>query len=163
MLADIPAIASEPASSETGTPASKPVVSAVPAAPVVPQPTDDPDVTVRDGQRPLTGATVAVPAPLIFRRLMLLLRLRAGSASSAAASREGRRSRSRLPRSDGSGDQVPAFAVVGRVGFQAQLAFQAGGKGGGHLVLAVHHEYVAGLLLKGGDSSASDRRCRHGR
>ena len=58
MLADIPAIASEPASSETGTPASKPVVS---AAPVVPQPTDDPDVTVRDGQRPLTGATVAVP------------------------------------------------------------------------------------------------------
>lgn len=61
MLADIPAIASEPASSETGTPASKPVVSAVPAAPVVPQPTDDPDVTVRDGQRPLTGATVAVP------------------------------------------------------------------------------------------------------
>lgn len=61
MLADIPAIASEPASSETGAPASKPVVSAVPAAPVVPQPTDDPDVTVRDGQRPLTGATVAVP------------------------------------------------------------------------------------------------------
>lgn len=61
MLADIPAIASEPASSETGTPASKPVVSAVPAAPVVPQPTDDPDVTVRDGQRPLMGATVAVP------------------------------------------------------------------------------------------------------
>ena len=61
MLADILAIASEPASSETGTPASKPVVSAVPAAPVVPQPTDDPDVTVRDGQRPLTGATVAVP------------------------------------------------------------------------------------------------------
>ena len=61
MLSDIPAIASEPASSETGTPASKPVVSAVPAAPVVPQPTDDPDVTVRDGQRPLTGATVAVP------------------------------------------------------------------------------------------------------
>ena len=61
LLADIPAIASEPASSETGTPASKPVVSAVPAAPVVPQPTDDPDVTVRDGQRPLTGATVAVP------------------------------------------------------------------------------------------------------
>lgn len=61
MLADIPAIASEPASSETGTPASKPVVSAVPAAPVVPQPTDDPDVTVRDGQCPLTGATVAVP------------------------------------------------------------------------------------------------------
>ena len=61
MLADIPAIASEPSSSETGTPASKPVVSAVPAAPVVPQPTDDPDVTVRDGQRPLTGATVAVP------------------------------------------------------------------------------------------------------
>lgn len=61
MLADIPAIASEPASSETGTPASKPVVSAVPVAPVVPQPTDDPDVTVRDGQRPLTGATVAVP------------------------------------------------------------------------------------------------------
>lgn len=61
MLADIPTIASEPASSETGTPASKPVVSAVPAAPVVPQPTDDPDVTVRDGQRPLTGATVAVP------------------------------------------------------------------------------------------------------
>lgn len=61
MLADIPAIASEPASSETGTPASKPVVSAVPAASVVPQPTDDPDVTVRDGQRPLTGATVAVP------------------------------------------------------------------------------------------------------
>lgn len=61
MLADIPAIASEPVSSETGTPASKPVVSAVPAAPVVPQPTDDPDVTVRDGQRPLTGATVAVP------------------------------------------------------------------------------------------------------
>lgn len=61
MLADIPAIASEPASSETVTPASKPVVSAVPAAPVVPQPTDDPDVTVRDGQRPLTGATVAVP------------------------------------------------------------------------------------------------------
>lgn len=61
MLADIPAITSEPASSETGTPASKPVVSAVPAAPVVPQPTDDPDVTVRDGQRPLTGATVAVP------------------------------------------------------------------------------------------------------
>lgn len=61
MLADIPAIASEPASSETGTPASKPVVPAVPAAPVVPQPTDDPDVTVRDGQRPLTGATVAVP------------------------------------------------------------------------------------------------------
>lgn len=61
MLADIPAIASEPASSETGTSASKPVVSAVPAAPVVPQPTDDPDVTVRDGQRPLTGATVAVP------------------------------------------------------------------------------------------------------
>lgn len=58
MLADIPAIASEPASSETGTPASKPVV---PAVPVVPQPTDDPDVTVRDGQRPLTGATVAVP------------------------------------------------------------------------------------------------------
>ena len=34
---------------------------AVPAVPVVPQPTDDPDVTVRDGQRPLTGATVAVP------------------------------------------------------------------------------------------------------
>lgn len=62
MLADIPAIASEPASSETGTPASKPVVPAVPAAPVVPQPTDDPDVTVRDGQRPLTGATVAVPS-----------------------------------------------------------------------------------------------------
>ena len=61
MLSDIPAIASEPASSETGTPASKPVVPAVPAAPVVPQPTDDPDVTVRDGQRPLTGATVAVP------------------------------------------------------------------------------------------------------
>lgn len=61
MLADIPAIASEPASSETGTPASKPVVPAVPAVPVVPQPTDDPDVTVRDGQRPLTGATVAVP------------------------------------------------------------------------------------------------------
>ena len=61
MLADIPAIASEPASSETGMPASKPVVPAVPAAPVVPQPTDDPDVTVRDGQRPLTGATVAVP------------------------------------------------------------------------------------------------------
>lgn len=58
MLADIPAIASEPASSETGTSASKPVV---PAVPVVPQPTDDPDVTVRDGQRPLTGATVAVP------------------------------------------------------------------------------------------------------
>lgn len=61
MLADIPAIASEPASSETGTPASKPVVPAVPAVPVEPQPTDDPDVTVRDGQRPLTGATVAVP------------------------------------------------------------------------------------------------------
>ena len=61
MLADIPAIASEPASSETETPASKPVVPAVPAVPVVPQPTDDPDVTVRDGQRPLTGATVAVP------------------------------------------------------------------------------------------------------
>lgn len=61
MLADIPAIASEPASSETGTPASKPVAPAVPAVPVVPQPTDDPDVTVRDGQRPLTGATVAVP------------------------------------------------------------------------------------------------------
>lgn len=61
MLADIPAIASEPASSETGTPASKPVVPAVTAVPVVPQPTDDPDVTVRDGQRPLTGATVAVP------------------------------------------------------------------------------------------------------
>lgn len=61
MLADIPAIASEPASSETGTPALKPVVPAVPAVPVVPQPTDDPDVTVRDGQRPLTGATVAVP------------------------------------------------------------------------------------------------------
>ena len=61
MLADIPAIASEPASSEMGTPASKPVVPAVPAVPVVPQPTDDPDVTVRDGQRPLTGATVAVP------------------------------------------------------------------------------------------------------
>lgn len=61
MLADIPAIASEPASSETGTSASKPVVPAVPAVPVVPQPTDDPDVTVRDGQRPLTGATVAVP------------------------------------------------------------------------------------------------------
>lgn len=61
MLSDIPAIASEPASSETGTPASKPVVPAVPAAPVAPQPTDDPDVTVRDGQRPLTGATVAVP------------------------------------------------------------------------------------------------------
>lgn len=61
MLADIPAIASEPASLETGTPASKPVMPAVPAAPVVPQPTDDPDVTVRDGQRPLTGATVAVP------------------------------------------------------------------------------------------------------
>lgn len=61
MLADIPAIASEPASSEAGTPASKPVVPAVPAVPVVPQPTDDPDVTVRDGQRPLTGATVAVP------------------------------------------------------------------------------------------------------
>ena len=61
MLADIPAIASEPASSETGRPASKPVVPAVPAVPVVPQPTDDPDVTVRDGQRPLTGATVAVP------------------------------------------------------------------------------------------------------
>lgn len=61
MLADIPAIASESASSETGTSASKPVVPAVPAVPVVPQPTDDPDVTVRDGQRPLTGATVAVP------------------------------------------------------------------------------------------------------
>lgn len=61
MLADIPAIASEPASSETGTPASKPVVPAIPAVPVAPQPTDDPDVTVRDGQRPLTGATVAVP------------------------------------------------------------------------------------------------------
>lgn len=61
MLADIPAIASEPTSSETGTSASKPVVPAVPAVPVVPQPTDDPDVTVRDGQRPLTGATVAVP------------------------------------------------------------------------------------------------------
>ncbi len=61
MLADIPAIASEPASSEVGTSASKPVVPAVPAVPVVPQPTDDPDVTVRDGQRPLTGATVAVP------------------------------------------------------------------------------------------------------
>ena len=61
MLADIPAIASEPASSETGTSASKPVVPAVPAVPVVPQPTDDPDVTVRDAQRPLTGATVAVP------------------------------------------------------------------------------------------------------
>lgn len=61
MLADIPAIASEPVSSETGTPASKPVVPAVPAVPVAPQPTDDPDVTVRDGQRPLTGATVAVP------------------------------------------------------------------------------------------------------
>lgn len=61
MLSDIPAIASEPASSETGTPASKPVVPAVPAVPVAPQPTDDPDVTVRDGQRPLTGATVAVP------------------------------------------------------------------------------------------------------
>lgn len=61
MLADIPAIASEPASSEAGTSASKPVVPAVPAVPVVPQPTDDPDVTVRDGQRPLTGATVAVP------------------------------------------------------------------------------------------------------
>ena len=61
MLADIPAIASEPASSETGTPASKPVVPAVPAVPVATQPTDDPDVTVRDGQRPLTGATVAVP------------------------------------------------------------------------------------------------------
>lgn len=61
MLADIPAIASEPASSETGTPASKPVVPAVSAVPVAPQPTDDPDVTVRDGQRPLTGATVAVP------------------------------------------------------------------------------------------------------
>lgn len=61
MLADIPAIASEPASSETGTSVSKPVVPAVPAVPVVPQPTDDPDVTVRDGQRPLTGATVAVP------------------------------------------------------------------------------------------------------
>ncbi|WP_415979359.1 aminopeptidase [Adlercreutzia equolifaciens] len=61
MLADIPAIASEPASSETGTPASKPVVPAVPAVPVAPQPTDDPDVTVRDGQRPLTGAAVAVP------------------------------------------------------------------------------------------------------
>ena len=60
MLSDIPAIASEPASSETGTPASKPVVPAVPAVPVAPQPTDDPDVTVRDGQRPLTGATVAV-------------------------------------------------------------------------------------------------------
>lgn len=60
-LSDIPAIASEPASSETGTPASKPVVPAVPAVPVAPQPTDDPDVTVRDGQRPLTGATVAVP------------------------------------------------------------------------------------------------------
>lgn len=42
MLADIPAIASEPASSETGTPASKPVVPAVPAVPVAPQPTDDP-------------------------------------------------------------------------------------------------------------------------
>lgn len=61
MLSDIPAIASEPASSETGTPASKPVVPAVPAVPVAPQPTDDPDVTMRDGQRPLTGATVAVP------------------------------------------------------------------------------------------------------
>ena len=61
MLADIPAIASEPASSEAGTSASKPVVPAVPAVPVVPQPTDDPDVTVRDVQRPLTGATVAVP------------------------------------------------------------------------------------------------------
>ncbi|WP_418389827.1 aminopeptidase [Adlercreutzia sp.] len=61
MLADIPAIASEPASSEAGTSASKPVVPAVPAVPVVPQPTDDPDVTVRDAQRPLTGATVAVP------------------------------------------------------------------------------------------------------
>ena len=61
MLADIPAIASEPASSEAGTSASKPVVPAVPAVPVVPQPTDDPDVTVRDDQRPLTGATVAVP------------------------------------------------------------------------------------------------------
>ncbi len=61
MLADIPAIASEPASSEAGTSASKPVVPAVPAVPVVPQPTDDPDVTVREGQRPLTGATVAVP------------------------------------------------------------------------------------------------------
>lgn len=61
MLSDIPAIASDPASSETGTPASKPVVPAVPAVPVAPQPTDDPDVTVRDGQRPLTGATVAVP------------------------------------------------------------------------------------------------------
>ena len=61
MLADIPAIATEPASSETGTPASKPAVPAVPTVPVVPQPTDDPDVTVRDGQRPLTGATVAVP------------------------------------------------------------------------------------------------------
>lgn len=61
MLADIPVIASEPASSEAGTSASKPVVPAVPAVPVVPQPTDDPDVTVRDGQRPLTGATVAVP------------------------------------------------------------------------------------------------------
>lgn len=61
MLADIPAIASEPASSEAGTSASKPVVPAVPAVPVVSQPTDDPDVTVRDGQRPLTGATVAVP------------------------------------------------------------------------------------------------------
>ena len=61
MLADIPAIASEPASSETGTPASKPVVPAVPAVPVAPQPTDDPDVTVRDGPRPLTGAPVAVP------------------------------------------------------------------------------------------------------
>ena len=61
MLADIPAIASEPASSEAGTSASKPVVPAVPAVPVVPQPTDDPDVTVRNGQRPLTGATVAVP------------------------------------------------------------------------------------------------------
>lgn len=61
MLSDIPAIASEPASSETGTPASKPVVPAVPAVPVAPPPTDDPDVTVRDGQRPLTGATVAVP------------------------------------------------------------------------------------------------------
>lgn len=61
ILADIPAIASEPASSEMGAPASKPAVPAVPAVPVVPQPTDDPDVTVRDGQRPLTGATVAVP------------------------------------------------------------------------------------------------------
>lgn len=53
-LADIPAIASEADESE------KPARAIAVPSPL-PQVTEDPDVMVRDGQRPLTGATVAAP------------------------------------------------------------------------------------------------------